>query len=127
VRELDRPLDKADAERSAAMQILTSVSEIANAFSELIERYQHVSLAVAWASEGFDGYELLIKHAEKIRCAIVGTHFYQTDPRFIEYFIDDQRVAFVQQPNGVFHPKVYLFENSGLDYVCLLGSANFTK
>jgi HKD family nuclease len=109
------------------MELLTNPNKIERAFSRLINRYKHVSFAVAWASTGFPGYELLVRQETKIQKGIIGTHFYQTDPKFIDHFLSDERVLFVKQPNGVFHPKVFLFENSPNSWECLLGSANFTS
>jgi PLD-like domain len=76
---------------------------------------------------GFSGYDQLVTHRRKILRAVVGTHFYQTHPDFIANFMNHDRVRFVKQPDGVFHPKLYLFENSPKDWSCLLGSANFTN
>ncbi len=30
-------------------------------------------------------------------------------------------------PDGVFHPKLYLFENDPKEWECIIGSPNFTK
>lgn len=57
----------------------------------------------------------------------MGIHFYQTHPNFIKEFIDDEKVKFKTNPNGIFHPKIYLFQNNENDWECLVGSANFTK
>jgi hypothetical protein len=57
---------------------------------------------------------------------VVGTHFYQTNPEFIEAFLDCSNVRFVWNPDGVFHPKVYLFEKPTGEWECLVGSPNFT-
>ena len=56
----------------------------------------------------------------------MGTHFYQTHPDFLKVFIGDRRFRFVLQPSGVFHPKIYLFENNRNDSACVIGSPNFT-
>ena len=109
------------------MKLLTSKNQLEKAFCQLLPKYEHVSFAVAWASHGFPGYEQLIQHRQKIARGIVGIHFYQTHPTFIERFMQDERVRFVKQPDGTFHPKGYLFYNSPSDWSCLLGSANFTR
>lgn len=109
------------------MRLLIKPKEIERAFTGLLRRFRSVSFAVAWAGEGFPGYEQLLKKKRKIKCGIVGLHFFQTHPNFVKQFIDDKRVLFVKQSGGVFHPKFYLFENSASDWVCLLGSANFTR
>ena len=92
------------------MKLLRTAVEIDREFSRLIKHYKRVSFAVAWASTGFPGYQLLIEQKKKIQKGIVGIHFYQTDPKFIDHFRNDSRLTFVKQPNGVFHPKIYLFE-----------------
>ncbi len=56
---------------------------------------------------------------------VIGIHFYQTDPRFIEKFLNSDVVKFIQRPEGTFHPKVYLFEK-GYDWKLTVGSANLT-
>jgi phospholipase D-like protein len=109
------------------MKLLTSPARLERALAQLLDRYRRVSFAVAWASDKFPGYQQLKKHRRKIDKAIIGIHFYQTDPEFIDEFIDDRRVHFITSPSGVFHPKFYLFENSSVDWTCLLGSANFTR
>ena len=109
------------------MKLLTTSNELATAFGRLLDQHRQVSFAVAWASSGFAGYDQLLMHRRKIVRAVVGIHFYQTHPDFIAKFMDDDRVRFVMQPDGIFHPKLYLFENSVKDWSCLLGSANFTN
>jgi hypothetical protein len=92
----------------------------------MLERHRSVSFAVAWASHNFPGYDQLLKQELKIKSGIVGIHFYQTHPSFIEHFLNDKRIKFVKDSSGVFHPKFYLFETSASDWSCLIGSANFT-
>jgi hypothetical protein len=84
--------------------------------------------AVAWASTGFEAFDLLVKHYEKIRRMVVGLHFHQTSPDFIEAFLThDEKVRFVKNTEGVFHPKVYLFEMSRGEWEAIVGSPNFTR
>jgi hypothetical protein len=106
--------------------VLTSANQLEGAFSQSLEKYNHVSFAVAWASYDFPGYKQLVGKRHKIARGIVGIHFYQTHPMFIRKFMKDERVTFIKQPAGTFHPKFYLFYNSEKDWSCLLGSANFT-
>lgn len=58
---------------------------------------------------------------------IVGTHFYQTHPNFMEHFVNSKQVKFILKTDGIYHPKVYLFSNSSDDWECIVGSANFTR
>lgn len=57
---------------------------------------------------------------------VVGTHFYQTHPQFMSAFLATPRVRFVLNPDGVYHPKVYLFEKPRGRWECVIGSMNFT-
>ena len=109
------------------MKILTSTTEINNEILRLIEECSTCQIAVAWASSGFRASDLLLKHRTKMSRMIVGTHFYQTDPQFIENFLDHPNVRFIQKTDGVFHPMVYLFFNASGDWECLVGSPSFTN
>ena len=78
---------------------------------------------------GFKAFKLLEKHAEKIETMVVGTHFYQTDPKFIETFLTHPTTRFVLQKTtkrNVYHPKVYLFTKAHDGWECVVGSPNFT-
>jgi HKD family nuclease len=109
------------------MRLLSSQSDIASTFDSLLDRFQSVSFAVAWASRGFDSSDRLLKSRRKIRRGVVGTDFYRTDPEFIKAFIGNIKVKFIWNNRpGVFHPKVYLFEGRDRNWSCLIGSANFT-
>jgi phosphatidylserine/phosphatidylglycerophosphate/cardiolipin synthase-like enzyme len=68
----------------------------------------------------------LLKKRNRVCQLVVGIHFYQTHPDFLKVFVDDPNVHVVLQPSGVFHPKIYLFENSRNDWACIIGSPNFT-
>ena len=39
----------------------------------------------------------------------------------------ESNIRFDLNPGGVFHPKLYLFENNPKDWECIIGSPNFTK
>jgi len=84
-----------------------------------------MSFAVAWASVGTEVFEVIKNNRKKIRQAVIGTHFYQTHPKVLASFVDSKNVKFMLQPQGVFHPKAYLFwTNKKWDI--LIGSANLT-
>jgi hypothetical protein len=110
----------------AGMRLLTTPAALEKAFKELLMRHEKLSFAVAWASHDFSAYKELVKQAHKIQQGIVGIHFYQTHPGFIEHFLEDKRIGFVKKSSGVFHPKLYLFEGPAAEWSCLIGSANFT-
>lgn len=109
------------------MRILATAAEISQELTRLIRDCSSCQIAVAWASIGFEAFDLLVKHAKKIDRMVVGTHFYQTHPKFMEEFRTHPNVRFVTETTGVFHPKVYLFEKTGPKWECLIGSPNFTS
>ena len=94
----------------------------------MIEKYKKYYILTAWASGEHLAFENLVKNKNKIQQMVVGIQFYQTNPNFIEKFINSTKVKFMLEPQeGIYHPKVYLFENNENDWQCLIGSANFTK
>src|SRR5437870_3840781 len=108
------------------MKMLTTTAEVNAELICLIRACSSCQVAVAWASVGFKAFDLLAKNAKKIERMVVGIHFYQTHPDFIETFLTHPNIRFVLNPDGVFHPKVYLFEKSGGEWECVVGSLNFT-
>lgn len=109
------------------MKLLTTPYDIENTLSKLIVSSKSISFASAWASASAEAFKVLLKHSNKINKIVVGIHFYQTHPNFIKEFIENKNVKFITNPNGIFHPKMYLFVNNDNDWDCLIGSANFTK
>lgn len=109
------------------MKFLSNSKLINEEMSRLIKKYKTGSWAVAWASINFDCYNIFSSHKRKFEKIIIGTHFYQTHPNFIENVIGESNIRFDMNTDGVFHPKVYLFENDPKDWECIIGSPNFTK
>ena len=99
---------------------------MSKALRRAMGRYERFRWSVAWASSGFPLFDELLKKRDRVSQLVVGTHFYQTHPDFLKVFVDDPNVRVVLQPSGVFHPKIYLFENSCDDWACIIGSPNFT-
>lgn len=109
------------------MKLLTTPQALKREFLRLLDRYEEYHFATAWAGVGKEPYEKLEKHRARIQRLVVGIHFYQTHPDFIEELYQHKGVRFMEQPNGIFHPKLYLFQNSPEDWALLVGSANFTE
>lgn len=111
------------------MKFISDSNELTKKFKSLCQKYSHYKWAVAWAGNpvDFDLGKLLKINKEKIENIVVGLHFCQTSPIFIEDYIDDARVRFYLQSDGTFHPKVYLFYNSDNDWSAIVGSSNFTS
>jgi HKD family nuclease len=109
------------------MKVLTTCGKIDQELRRLIEECSSCQIAVAWASIGFAAFDQLANHRSKIERMIVGTHFYQTHPQFLETFFKHPNVRCIFKPDGVFHPKVYLFFRGAGEWECLIGSPNFTQ
>jgi HKD family nuclease len=109
------------------VELLTSPIEIQNKICSFMNSYENISFASAWASANSEAFKTLMKNRNKIHKIVVGIHFYQTNPNFIKEFTNNEKVKFITNPSGIFHPKIYLFSNNEKDWQCLIGSANFTK
>jgi hypothetical protein len=86
-----------------AMRLLTTAAEINAELMRLLRACSSCQIAVAWASVGFKAFDLLAKNAKKIERMVIGTHFYQTHPDFIERFLTHPNVRFLMNPDGIFH------------------------
>jgi hypothetical protein len=109
------------------MKLLTNSKDLETEFKRLTNHYQKFYWVTAWAGVGSNHFINLLENQNKIKKLVVGIHFYQTHPDFIETFLNNKNVQFVNQPQGTFHPKLYLFYNSDSDWEILVGSSNFTK
>lgn len=108
------------------MKLITTAKELEKQFRRLTEQYDHFYWSTAWASSGSKPFKDLLTKMGRIKKIVVGIHFYQTHPDFIEAFLDNKKVRFIQQPEGTFHPKLYLFTDNNKRWEILIGSANFT-
>lgn len=109
------------------MKLLSTPNQFQSEFKRLISKYTKYYWAVAWASKDFRAFDNLEKNKDRIKQLVVGIHFYQTHPTFIETFLTHPNVSFIMEPEGVFHPKIYLFEIDESNWECIIGSNNFTK
>lgn len=107
------------------MKLISTNSELRKQFKRLIEKYPHISIATAWASADTDAFRALVSNEAKIVKAVIGTHFYQTHPDVLDQFTGSKKVKFILQPDGVFHPKVYLFWSRDA-WEVVIGSPNLT-
>lgn len=107
------------------MKLISTNSELRKQLKRLIEKYPHISLATAWASADTDAFRTLVSNEAKIVKAVIGTHFYQTHPDVLDQFAGSKKVKFILQPDGVFHPKVYLFWSRDA-WEVVIGSPNLT-
>ncbi|MCB1193938.1 MAG: phospholipase D family protein [Leptospiraceae bacterium] len=93
-----------------------------------LENCKSFRLAVAWASSG-EGkgihWQLIDKHRDKLKEAIVGLHFHQTEPYVLYQLHEWRKLNIIYDTNGVFHSKLYLFETE-LGFSVIMGSSNLT-
>ncbi len=111
------------------MRFITSASKLEAEFTRLIRKHGAFLWATAWAGIGSRAFKELVAAREKIRRVVVGLHFYQTHPDFIQVFIKHKHkgVRFIKQTEGTFHPKLYLFLDDDGHWEMLVGSPNFTQ
>lgn len=107
------------------MVLLITPKQIKDKLISLIQECNSMQIAVAWATANHDVYKVLIKNKDKINKLVVGTHFFQTDPNFLEAFLKNDKVRVIYETGEVFHPKIYYFKLKDR-WECLIGSANFT-
>lgn len=107
------------------MELISTAKALEAHLKRLIETHSTISFGVAWASANTAVYEALFRNKVKISSAVIGIHFYQTDAKVLMDFAGSEQVRFVMQPNGVFHPKVFLFQSDG-SWEAIIGSANLT-
>ncbi|WP_084332415.1 phospholipase D family protein [Marinobacterium jannaschii] len=108
------------------MRLVTGGKCLSSKIVRLIDKHDRFSFAVAWMGSNNRAFETVCKSRSKLNKAVVGTHFYQTSPDVLDEFSCADNFRFFLQPNGVFHPKVYLFESVD-NWDILIGSANFTN
>ena len=108
------------------MKILSNSREIEETLIDLLIKCESCSIAVAWASAKNNFFNVMFDNSKKIKKLIVGMHFYQTDPNFLEAFKNEESLKVIKDLSGVFHPKIYFFKRKqGVTLV--IGSANLTK
>jgi HKD family nuclease len=107
------------------MKIISTNADLSKQLMRLIKKYPKVAFATAWASADTNVFRTLVERQEQIVGAAIGTHFYQTHPDVLDAFVGSAKVKFMLQPDGVFHPKVYLFWSSET-WEVIIGSPNLT-
>lgn len=108
------------------MKLISDNKNLSKVLARLVGSYLNAKFAVAWASSGNEIFELIKKRTAIIKRAVIGTHFYQTHPDVLDEFGPQNNFRFILQPNGVFHPKIFLFWNKD-SWEALIGSANLTS
>lgn len=92
---------------------------------ELAKWAEHVDIAYAWVSSGKGKAPHWRALEGKIRRAVVGDHFNQTEPAALRFLADANVLRIYERPGGVFHPKIALAVK-GDSAMALVGSSNLT-
>jgi len=109
------------------MKLIITATALEIEFQRLMQQYKQYYWTTAWAGTSSVLFNDLVSFKKRIKKIVVGIHFYQTHPDFIETFLGNNKVKFIKQPEGTFHPKLYLFYNNNNKWELLIGSANFTN
>lgn len=109
------------------MKLIIESKNLEKEFLRLQKSYKKYYWLTAWAGPSSLAFKKLVKNENKIEKIIVGIHFYQTHPDFIETFLKNESIRYIMQPQGTYHPKLFLFYNSNNDWEAIIGSANFTQ
>lgn len=106
------------------MRILQQKDLIKN-ITRNINKYQKISFSVAFATKN-NIIHLLLENETKLTQCTFGLDNLITSPEVIELLMPTKKVKFIESTKGIFHPKIYFFENSKSDWVCISGSSNLT-
>ncbi len=106
--------------------VLPTVEDARLALCDLSDWSERIDIAVAWASSsaGSAPHWTSLDLA-KVARALVGTHFFQTEPFVLAEFSALGVLKVISEPTGVFHPKLIL-GRSGDELRALVGSSNLT-
>jgi HKD family nuclease len=104
-------------------RLLTGTKDLAKVFREWSGKAQDIRIVTAWATTDCAVCECLNDARSKISTMVVGLDFYTTSPSFLESFRPVVRIGNALH-GGTFHPRLYLFENTGR-FCCVMGSSNF--
>jgi len=107
-------------------KIITENRDLVRHFETACSKFNKISFVTAWAGV-HPVINKLYDNIPKIEKSVVGLHFYQTSPDFIERFLVTTKIQYnKRQSTDVFHPKVYLFYNNETEWEAIIGSSNLT-
>lgn len=104
---------------------LLDAKSLAKRLHALIEKHDHISVAVAWG-DLTPVAETLLANKAKFGSVLFGVDFAASDPDLIARLADVPGAFVAKNRPGCFHPKIFFFR-SGAKAEAIVGSANFTK
>lgn len=113
--------------QQALITVIDTPVQMLKTLKELTTWAEDLHLAYAWISSGNGNAEhWRMLSLNKVRRAIIGIQFAQTDPGALRQLArHPERLRVVNDPDGIFHPKVILGIKEG-EGRALVGSSNFT-
>jgi hypothetical protein len=108
------------------VQVVVDPRASLDALKEIVTWAESLDLAYAWASSASGSathWKLL--PLKRVRRAILGIHFAQTEPRVLRELRDLGVLRVIPDTGGVFHPKLIIGVN-GREARALVGSSNLT-
>jgi len=112
----------------AKVEFLSTPDKVLDALAELASWCSEWRMAVAWGGAAFGHgahWQRLFPFLPKLRYAVVGLSFHQTEPWFLRQLYSRNVLRCVASATGTFHPKLYLFSR-GDELRTVIGSPNFT-
>lgn len=104
---------------------LLDSKSVARRVSALIEKHDHISMAMAWG-DLTSVAETLLANTSKFGSVLFGVDFSASDPDLIDRLADVPGAFLAKNRRGCFHPEIFYF-SSGTKAEAIVGSANFTK
>jgi hypothetical protein len=104
---------------------LLDAKSVARRVAALIEKHDHIAMAMAWG-DLTPVAETLLANTAKFGSVLFGVDFAASDPDLIDRLADVPNAFVAKNRSGCFHPKIFYF-SSGTEAEAIVGSANFTK
>ncbi len=122
------PVDRKMTMTDTKSVFLSTPDKVLDALADLAEWCSEWRMAVAWAGAAFGHgahWQRLFPFLPKLRYAVVGLAFHQTEPWLLRQLYTRNVLRCVASATGTFHPKLYLFSR-GDELRTVIGSPNFT-
>ncbi|WP_147477300.1 phospholipase D family protein [Corallococcus sp. AB038B] len=107
--------------------VLASTADTMDALRRLVAWASDIDLVYAWASSaGGTAEHWKCLPLERVRRAVIGIHFAQTEPQVLVELGNAKVLRVIEDTSGVFHPKLLVGRRGG-QVRALWGSSNFTR
>ena len=108
------------------VKTLRTPTELLAGMENLVTWAKDIHMAYAWASSsGGEADHWLALPIARVRKAVIGVHFAQTEPAVLYELREVGALRIFPDTAGLFHPKIIIGTKAGRAR-CIVGSANFT-